>query len=401
MRRRRRGFTLIELLVVISIIGVLIGLLLPAVQAARRAARRIQCASNIRQVGLGILGFQSAKNYFPAAGVFFEPTTADATDATTSGVYTSIYTTSSSTKNTKFTSPKALYNWVVEILPYIDNQELYNGFNKTTGYLDTNVPVGSVVSNYSITKTPIGILRCPDDLNAVATSGNLSYVVNLGFARFGGLPSMGWTATPDGDVLTSGTTAVDNTTGMGSSWDSKKTAVMFLNGHTGAMPWDIKTGSTDMYDGASTTLLATESVQGGASTGSNYTNGLDTNWACPHPNFCGFIASDNVATAGLGWIPVRSGTTSVNTDDSNTNWKLANDPTTKESISFGANFPTKGTFPFASSLHNGGLNMLFCDGSVKFVSDKVDGVVYSKLITPAGARLPASFRQLPVSADAY
>ena len=54
--RRRRGFTLIELLVVISIIGVLIGLLLPAVQAARRAARRLQCASNLRQVGLGLAG---------------------------------------------------------------------------------------------------------------------------------------------------------------------------------------------------------------------------------------------------------------------------------------------------------------------------------------------------------
>src|ERR1043165_7236974 len=91
---KRRGFTLIELLVVISIIGVLIGLLLPAVQAARRAARRMQCASNLHNLRLGLLGYVNAKNVFPPAGVFLEPlTNAKETDATKSAIYTSCFGT--------------------------------------------------------------------------------------------------------------------------------------------------------------------------------------------------------------------------------------------------------------------------------------------------------------------
>jgi prepilin-type N-terminal cleavage/methylation domain-containing protein/prepilin-type processing-associated H-X9-DG protein len=75
MHTPKKGFTLVELLVVIAIIGMLIALLLPAVQMARAAARRLQCASQMRQIGIAIHNFAGANR-----GKF--PNAADHADAT-------------------------------------------------------------------------------------------------------------------------------------------------------------------------------------------------------------------------------------------------------------------------------------------------------------------------------
>lgn len=95
---RRRGFTLVELLVVIAIIGVLVALLLPAVQAAREAARRMRCSNNLKQLSLGLLNYEDVHKTLPPAGI-----------------------------NTNQMS------WLVMLLPYIEQKNLYDQFNFTQG----------------------------------------------------------------------------------------------------------------------------------------------------------------------------------------------------------------------------------------------------------------------------
>jgi prepilin-type processing-associated H-X9-DG protein len=156
-----------------------------------------------------------------------------------------------------------------------------------------------------------------------------------------------------------------------------------------------------IVDGSSATLLLGENTLVGYSTGSQWSGGITTNWATPLPNFCMFTGADRVC--GLtGNCSTAFGTAaSYSTIDDNAAWRAANQIGTFENIGYGQNLTLKGTFPYVSSGHPNGGNFAFCDGAVRFLSNTIDGAVYSKIITPAGSRLPVPYKQLPVNQDAF
>jgi len=398
--RTRTGFTLIELLVVISIIGVLVGLLLPAVQSAREAGRRVQCQNNLKNIALGLLQFSTQKNSFPAASVI-DDTGYDGKDLTTS--YLHIAATSPDTLASTSAGKRSLRrSWVYDILPYLENQPLYNDWNPDVWFGDTiNSLTTSSPTNDKIANNPIGILRCPNDLSQTG-KGNLSYVVNSGFALWIADGSS-WTVDPK--LYSYGT--VSNTWGSAVPYTSvtQRLGVMFMISLNGKHPWDIKTAPSAIYDGASTTLLLSENILAGAAdtTGVLSTSGLVTNWACPLPQFCTFIGSPSVCptndcTTGAGATSLPLGLAPSNAADG-PDWHFANFVGTGTNVNFGTNLTDKGSFPFSNSAHPGGFNTAFCDGSVRFLSASINGTVYAKILTPAGSKLPPWCKQLPVSSD--
>ena len=116
-KRSRLGFTLVELLVVIAIIGILMGLLVPAVQAAREAARRAQCASQLKNLGLAAVEYETAKKKFPGYINYF-------------GKFRS---SSGSDPADPLNTPRdhdKIGSWHISLMPYLDAQATYERWNE-------------------------------------------------------------------------------------------------------------------------------------------------------------------------------------------------------------------------------------------------------------------------------
>ena len=433
-RRPRRGFTLIELLVVISIIGVLVGLLLPAINSAREAGRRAQCQNNQKNVGLALAQFSTAKNSFPNSGIFFEDVTkVNPLDPTTSSIYLA---TNLQSAPAGLTAQPLVYtwarSWVVAILPYLDQQDLANAWDLNGNYLETAAAGTSATeaSNFTIGNTALQILRCPDDLNAQDGQGNLSYVVNGGFSRF-----------PAEPIAWKGTVVNGQNAGFQLQWLSStdgpataqsigtKLGVMFPGAivHQGqtvgtglgntSFSWNTNTTLSSIQDGLSNTILLGESTTSGyAAVGQGIFADIQTNWACPHPSFTSFMASDNVCdpstplqgNTGTCYIANLGPQNVAGGQIDGANWAYANVLGTYENIGYGLSGALKGGFPYINSGHPGGFNITMCDGSVHYVTNQINGTVFAKLVTSAGSKLPPAagsaftgLKQLPVNQDQF
>ncbi len=130
------GFTLVELLVVITIIGILIALLLPAVQAAREAARRLQCMNNLKQVGLAVLNYEETHGVLPPSSTW----------DVAAGV--NIHQGNNNRRGP---------NWVVLILPHLEQQAVYDAFRLPRYITDP--------ANIAPRGTVLSVMLCPSDPN--------------------------------------------------------------------------------------------------------------------------------------------------------------------------------------------------------------------------------------------
>ena len=346
-RMRRRGFTLIELLVVIAIIAVLISLLLPAVQSAREAARRAQCTNNLKQIGLALHNYHSSVGTFPMGNTIANAYYSPMPSPTSWGTF----------------SAHAL------MLPYMEQTPLYNScnFSWNIWYAD-GAPINSTVWN-----TKVNSFLCPSDSKAGQVSLNSYY------GSFG-------TGTDPWSSDTNGIFAPENNAyPIASVEDGTSNTIAFVEGLVGdfnnlRIPWrqyvsGVPGGTpppADVINDARNNLpaimqLAQNCVSAIATNpGSNNDRGYRWQTGSPGLSLTNIIITPNAQQYQF----------------SGCRWDCG--------AGCGVDF---GHLHVPSSNHPGGVNVLFADGSVRFVKSSISQPTWMALGSKNGGEV--------ISSDSY
>jgi prepilin-type N-terminal cleavage/methylation domain-containing protein len=322
------GFTLVELLVVIAIIGILVALLLPAIQAAREAARRSQCQSNIHNVALAVLNYESEQKIFPMGTVF--------PNLPANGIVPNV--------QTNYTFGES---WTVSILPHLENQSLFDAFVFKDPVSGAPVPMQDA-RNQEERGTVLPVMLCPSDgFNQVKYQGGPggpnwargNYAANAGTgAIYGGtnqFPQSPYYITGPGSegwkhYLSRGVMGVNAAAEIEQITDGTSKTIMLVEIRAGIFEGD--TRGTWAFGHAGGNLVAF------------YGWGSDGNG----PNFCGPNADD---IAGTGFL-------------------CENPEIINQCMScYGPGVSDGAT---GRSMHMGGLFVAMCDGSVQFISDDIE-----------------------------
>ncbi|MDO5310022.1 MAG: DUF1559 domain-containing protein [Planctomycetia bacterium] len=353
--RAATGFTLVELLIVIAIIGILIGLLLPAVQAAREAARRMQCSSNMRQLGLALANFESANNRIPNS-YNDEHWLGRRNASANSDLYSRLQCCSVHMTLLPFLEQGALYD---VINTCFNNALNRNDLNYSPDPVNAGtLPTGVASHPYTVAITTF---LCPSDWNALKSNGDPNC-----FGRNNYACNMGDAATypcSPGQVARRG---------------------VFVNGSIGRTTLGV------IQDGTSQTMAFAEInvsniMTTDATNEDNADSGVKTGIAFlttayyQVPGAClalrgpdGFYKEPRtMAQKGRRWHSALAG---------NTNFVAALPPNMPSCGYRAPKDEDKHFYVTASSNHVGGVNVCMMDGSVRFVGETIDcGDLYTPM----------------------
>ena len=335
MRTRRSGFTLIELLVVISIIGVLIALLLPAVQQAREAARRASCLNNLKQIGVALHNYHSVQNVFPPGRI------RNLVDRQGRG-----------------------FSAYAQLLMQMEQKPLYDAINfqlnaETAPFSAGAGESGGQPENVTVLDTMINTLLCPSDV-AVKLQGNRAvhnYPLNTG-TTFPVSPRNPQRVPVTGIFFENSSIGAQNITdGM------SQTAAISEN--------YLSDGSVHVWDGVSQT------------SGFVLTVGNDNEKNAPpllnYPADCSGSGLKLLQTRGSMWMFGAPGHSMYNHVRPPNDKRVDCRGGLPQSDRLNVNWDNLSHNIAAHSRHPGGVNALFCDGSVRFVKESVAPNVWTAL----------------------